>query len=339
MPHAITRREFLKISGAAAVLPLFSGPFRFDLKANLDPAPASLGRITTGLRQAIRSTASPKGDFIGWKVYNDIIPLYASTIGDPLWPSNPIWYETDGGFIHSGYVQPVENTPTSNIVLNIEPSGVWTQVCVPLAVTRSSPTATWAGTKLYYGSVYRAVKTTIDPKGMAWYQLQDGIAFRPGPYVPASMMRYISPAELEPLSVGVADKRLEVDVKEQQLTAFEGDTPVFNTRIASGYGRNFTPKGEHFVIRKQPTSYMIGGIGSDYYNLPGVAFPVYFTYSGVATHGTYWHNDFGRPRSHGCVNVTNRSAQWLFRWTEPAVAYTEPRLLIKRGEGTKVVVV
>ncbi|HZY45466.1 MAG TPA: L,D-transpeptidase, partial [Anaerolineae bacterium] len=86
-------------------------------------------------------------------------------------------------------------------------------------------------------------------------------------------------------------------------------------------------------------AYMIGGAGSDYYNLPGVAFPVYFTYSGCATHGTYWHNDFGRPRSHGCVNATNQAAEWLFRWTEPAVPYTEYGLPIKRGEGTKVVVV
>jgi lipoprotein-anchoring transpeptidase ErfK/SrfK len=339
MSHGITRREFLKFSGAAAVLPLFSGAFRFDLKANLDPPPASLGRITTGIRQAVRSKASPKGDFIGWKVYNDVIPLYATTLGDPLWPSNPIWYETEGGFIHSGFVQPVEDTPTANILTSIDAPGVWTQVCVPIAVTRSSPTANWAGTKIFYGSIYRAVKTVLDPKGVAWYQLQEGIAYRPGPFVPASSMRYLSPDELAPVSVGVADKRIEVDLKQQQLTAFEGNNAVFTTRVASGYGSHYTPRGEHFAIRKQYTAYMIGGEGSDYYNLPGVAFPVYFTYSGIATHGTYWHNDFGRPRSHGCVNVTNQAAKWLFRWTEPAVPYSEYSLLIKRGEGTKVVVV
>ncbi len=339
MQKGFNRREFLKIGGAAAILPFFAGTARFDLKAALDPAPASFGRITTGLRQAVRTETSLKSDLVAWKVYDDVIPLYAATIGDALWPSNSIWYETDGGFIHSGFVQPVENTPTTDILTSIDAPGVWTQVCVPIAMTRSNPAAQWPGRKIYYGSVYRAVKPAIGPQGDAWYQLQEGIAYRPGPFVPASSMRYISPSQLEPISIGVTNKRIEVDLKQQQLTAFEGDNAVFTTRVASGYGIHFTPRGEHFVIRKQHTAYMIGGAGPDYYNLPGVAFPVYFTYSGCATHGTYWHNDFGRPRSHGCVNATNQAAQWLFRWTEPAVPYTEYGLPIKRGEGTKVVVV
>lgn len=339
MSQGITRREFLKLSSATAILPLLSGAFRFASKAVFDPAPASFGRITTGIRQAVRATASPKGDFVAWKVYDDVIPLYATTIGDALWPSNAIWYETDGGFIHSAFVQPVENTPTSDILTTIEAPGIWTQVCVPIAVTRSSPAAQWPGRKIYYGSVYRAVGATIGPNSDWWYQLQEGIAYRPGPFVPASSMRHIPSAELDPISLGVADKRIEVDLKQQQLTAFEGDNAVFTTRVASGYGGHFTPRGEHFVIRKQHTAYMIGGEGSDAYDLPGVSFPVYFTYSGVATHGTYWHNDFGRPRSHGCVNVTNQAAEWLFRWTEPALPYAEYSMSVKWGEGTQIVIV
>jgi lipoprotein-anchoring transpeptidase ErfK/SrfK len=339
MQTGLSRREFLKLSSAAALLPIFTGPFHFDTQAVLDPAPASFGRITTGLRQAVRTEASLKSGLVAWKVYDDVIPLYATTIGDALWPSNAIWYQTDGGFIHSAFVQPVENTPTSDILTNIIAPGIWTQVCVPIAVTRSSPAAPWPGRKIYYGCVYRAVGTTIGPNGDGWYQLQDGITYRPGPFVPASSMRYIPQSQLEPISVGVADKRIEVNLKQQQLTAFEGDNAVFTTRVASGYGAHFTPIGEHFVIRKQHTAYMIGGEGSDAYDLPGVSFPVYFTYSGCATHGTYWHNDYGRPRSHGCVNVTNQAAQWLFRWTEPAVPYTEYGLTVKPNEGTKVVVV
>jgi lipoprotein-anchoring transpeptidase ErfK/SrfK len=45
----------------------------------------------------------------------------------------------------------------------------------------------------------------------------------------------------------------------------------------------------------------------------------YFHWWGTAIHGTYWHNDFGRPRSHGCVNVPNEIAKWVYRWTTPAV--------------------
>ena len=84
---------------------------------------------------------------------------------------------------------------------------------------------------------------------------------------------------------------------------------------------------------------MIGGEGADHYDLPGVAFPSYFTASGIAVHGTYWHNDYGRPRSHGCVNVSNDAAQFVFRWSTPAVPYDQVQIVVKRGEGTKVVVV
>ena len=123
------------------------------------------------------------------------------------------------------------------------------------------------------------------------------------------------------------------------MTCFEGETPVFAARTATGFGSNRTPRGEYEVLRKSHTSYMIGGVGNDHYDLPGVSFPTYFTRSAIAVHGTYWHNDYGRPRSHGCVNVLNDAAQFVFRWSNPAVPYDQHQIMVKRGEGTKVVVV
>jgi len=55
------------------------------------------------------------------------------------------------------------------------------------------------------------------------------------------------------------------------------------------------------------------------YDLPGVPWVTYLTKSGISFHGTYWHNDFGRPRSHGCINVTCDAARWIYRWTLPEV--------------------
>jgi hypothetical protein len=84
---------------------------------------------------------------------------------------------------------------------------------------------------------------------------------------------------------------------------------------------------------------MIGGIGSDRYDLAGVAFPTYFTETGVAIHGTYWHNDYGRPHSHGCVNVPNDAAQWVFRWVEPKASYETYTQEAESKTGTRIVVV
>lgn len=98
---------------------------------------------------------------------------------------------------------------------------------------------------------------------------------------------------------------------------------MFTARCATGRnynGGNFqTPKGEHFCYRKTPSQHMWGGaVGNEgSFDLPGIPWVTYFVTTGVAFHGTYWHNDFGLPRSHGCVNLTSENSKWIFRWTRP----------------------
>ena len=265
---ALSRREFLKYGSAVGAWALLPHPAR-ALAGRVAAAPASLGRISTGYRQAVRKEAKLKADIVEYKAYDDIIPLFGQVDGDAPWPSNPIWYETNGGYIHSGYVQLVENSPSGPPVTSIDKPGIWLQVCVPIAGSRSRVDSQYVGRKLYYGTVYRGVEAVQDAKGEWWYRLQDGITYRPGPYVPAWSMRYVSPDSVSALSAGVADKRIEVNLKDQVLTCFEGDTAVFSTRTATGYGSHYTPKGDHYVLRKNYTSYMIGGEGADHYDLPG----------------------------------------------------------------------
>jgi hypothetical protein len=328
------RRDFLKLSSVAVIglaLP------HCQVLEQISPPPTSLGRIATW-RQAVRTEPKLRSTLVVNKQYDDIISLSGLVLGEAPWPSNPIWYQTEGGFIHSAFVQPVENQPSGGPA-PITPPGIWVQVSVPIAETRLKPNAPWVSRKLYYSSVYRAVDVMQDEAGRWWYRLQDGIAYRPGPYVLASSLRYVSPAALAPISSERTDKQIVVNLAKQEMMCFEGDTPVFSARTATGYAPNYTPRGEYEVLRKSHTSYMIGGAGADHYDLPGVSFPTYFTRSAIAVHGTYWHNDYGRPRSHGCVNVLNDAAQFVFRWTSPAVPYDQPQIAVKRGEGTKVVVV
>ncbi len=330
----IKRRDFLKLSSVAVIglaLP------HYHVLEQVSPPPTSLGRITTW-RQAVRAEPKVKGALVVNKQYDDIIPLTGLVLGEAPWPSNPIWYQTEGGYIHSAFVQPVENQPSGGPA-PITPPGIWLQVSVPIAETRLKPNAPWVSRKIYYGTVYRAVAVAQDEAGQWWYRLQDGIAYSPGPYVLATSLRYLAPAALTPISSEQTNKQIVIDLAKQELTCFEGDTPIFSARTATGYAPHYTPRGEYEVLRKSHTSYMIGGVGSDHYDLPGVSFPSYFTPSAIAVHGTYWHNDYGRPRSHGCVNVLNDAAQFVFRWTTPAVPYDQAQIAVKRGEGTKVIVV
>jgi lipoprotein-anchoring transpeptidase ErfK/SrfK len=332
----VNRRDFLKFSSIALLGAAWPHPGVEEPVS--EPPPASLGRIAGGWRQPVRDEARLAGKIIAYKSYDEIIPLLSTVTGEAPWPSNPIWYQTSEGYIHSAFVQPVENQPSDGPA-PVTPPGIWAQVSVPIAETRLKPNAPRVFRKIYYGSVYRAVEAVPDDTGRWWYRLQDGIAYSPGPYVLASSLRYLPPEALAPISSDRADKKIVVDLANQEMTCYEGETPILSARTSTGFGVHRTPRGEHGVLRKSHTSYMIGGAGADYYNLPGVSFPTYFTLSAIAVHGTYWHNDYGRPRSHGCVNVLPDAAQFVFRWTSPAVPYDQHQILVKRGEGTPVEVV
>jgi hypothetical protein len=337
--QTIDRRQFLIGSGASLAGLALPRILLSDDGPPVKAPPAPFGRIATWWQQAVRKEPSAQADWLTWKVRDEVIPLHALVVGEPPWPSNSTWYETDEGYIHSGYVQPVENAPQSEVVEHVEAPGFWAEVCVPIAQARWRPLSPYVSYKLYYGTVYRVVKAVADEEGDWWYQLQDGLTWSPGPYVRSQLMRRIPAGQLTPISPGRLDKWLRINIPDQWLTCLEGKRPVFGTRISSGVYGLGTPLGEFRILYQRHTQRMIGGGADDRYDLPGVPFPVYFTWSGVAIHGTYWHNDYGRRHSHGCVNVTSKAARWIFRWVEPHVPYSVHTLRSPQREGTRVVVV
>ncbi|MCS6843982.1 MAG: LysM peptidoglycan-binding domain-containing protein [Caldilineales bacterium] len=103
---------------------------------------------------------------------------------------------------------------------------------------------------------------------------------------------------------------IDIDLSAQRLTAYEGSTPVFSTLISSGRNPTPTPVGL-FRVGYKVRSQRMTGPG---YDLPNVPWVMYFTNRGHAIHGAYWHNNFGYPMSHGCVNVPVSNAQWLYNF-------------------------
>jgi lipoprotein-anchoring transpeptidase ErfK/SrfK len=122
---------------------------------------------------------------------------------------------------------------------------------------------------------------------------------------------------LTPIEMPIDEpKWIRVDLSEQRVVAYEYDRPVRGFVISSGLARTPTVTGEFRINMKVPAQTMSGGEGAYYYNLPNVKWVQYF-YAEYAFHGTYWHNDFGKPKSHGCINMTNADAKWLFDWAGP----------------------
>lgn len=116
-------------------------------------------------------------------------------------------------------------------------------------------------------------------------------------------------------------KRIVVVLSEQNLYAYDGDTLFKETKISTGLEPNLTATGTFNIFKKMPTRYMQGplpntGTSTKAYDLPGVPWDLYFTSEGAAIHGAYWHNSFGTPQSHGCVNVAPLVAKELYQWAD-----------------------
>ncbi len=347
----LTRRRFLQLTagsvlGSVAAIHLNTFGYAFADAPRIESAapPSALGRVAT-YGVDIRNDPSTKGKLVRAAKRDEVLPLIEQVVGEATMSHNDIWFKTTEGYMYSSWVQPVFETPNKPRPDLTKP--FWGQITFPYSETHWVPdAAAKRGVRLYYSSIYRVVDALQDANQKWWYQLAEGVTFGPGPYVPAEQIRPILPDDLTPLDTDIAKKHIEVDLSKQLLVAYEDDEPVLTTRVASGYGSNFTPQGDHRVLYKNPTSRMIGGIGADYYDLPGVPFPTYITRSAVAIHGAYWHNDFGRPRSHGCLNVPAAVALWAWRWTEPfapyeAYRYSTPNLakatlVMVRGKGLNV---
>jgi len=115
----------------------------------------------------------------------------------------------------------------------------------------------------------------------------------------------------DPSTLANEGRWINVDLGAQQVTAYEGANPVATFVVSTGTWRHPTVTGQFHIYLKYPSTPMAG---PGYY-LPGVPFTMYF-YRGYALHGTYWHNNFGTPMSHGCVNMRTEDSGWLYDWAE-----------------------
>lgn len=147
-----------------------------------------------------------------------------------------------------------------------------------------------------------------------------------GDWVPESSLRMVRARDQFPSVATGTRKWIDVSINDQTLVAYRGRKAEYVTLVSTGRGGLGDPETEHATIRgtfmihaKHVSSTMDGEEDkSDSFNLRDVPFVQYF-HKGFALHGTYWHDDFGRIRSHGCVNLAPVDAAWLFEWTDPKV--------------------
>ena len=319
----LSRRDFLKLAGCGLL-----GTLLPDLSRSLSlPAFDSdlQGRIT---EKSLWMYDAPSAQANRVEMYwrDLVIPLTGAAISEDESAYNRVWYEVGGkGYVYSGGVQPVV-TQLNQPVSEVPPNGLLGEVSVPFTDAHEEPdTTTPVAHRLYYQTVHWITQANVGADAQIWYRLLDD-KFNLYYHIPASHMRIIPDDELAPLSPDVpeSEKLIEVNLTRQLVLAYESSRLVFAARAATGRqylsGRWSTPLGQFITSYKRPTRHMAAGdIASSGFDLPGVPWVLYITKSGISLHGTYWHNDYGHPRSHGCINLTPQAAKWLFRWTIPAV--------------------
>lgn len=319
-----SRRDFLKLTGAGLAglfLPHLSTDVLADVFDNLQ------GRV---IDRTVWSYEAPNFKSKRKKLYwhDLVVPITNTALGEDETAFNRVWYElTEGGYFYSGGIQPVRTI--LNQPQHISLKGALGEISVPFtdAFTSAEPGADFVY-RLYYETVHwvsaSAVRST---DGSLWYALLDD-KYRSLYYVRGEHVRLLTPEELTPISpnLSLADKRVEVRLNDQMVLAYEKNNLVYATRTSTGgrlrSGTYTTPAGEFTTYHKRPTRHMAtGDLASNGFDLPGVPWVIYIKENGTSFHGTYWHNDYGRPRSHGCLNLSPSAAKWLFRWTMPAVPF------------------
>jgi len=354
----LTRRDFLKLgllsAGAIAAVPFE----RLSTPNNTWPDAERLGRVAAG---AIALWSKPSIDSTRLQTLHvdTIVVWLREVVGEtPGLSLSRRWVETPEGFIYAPRLQPVRyqpNQPLSELPEGPLGRGMWAEVTVPyLDVILDNPPARAPWLKeatfprLYFSQLFWIDDLRTGSDGEIYYRTVQKYGFGDMLWARASGLRPLTREELQPLNPEAENKRIIVNLNYQMLSCLENRREVYACRISSGAkfdalgnptDKWATPLGAHLTWRKLISHHMSGGVSGFGWDIPGIAWTVLFSGGGEAIHSTFWHNDFGTPRSRGCINATPDDAKWIFRWSEPHIPYDLGELTIGMPGGTVVEIV
>ena len=319
--QSLSRNGFLKLAGAALAAAFLPSELIASAKSSL-----ALGRVVNGAL-AVFEQPSFAARRVTQYWQDMVLPIAKHVQGESSSRFGPDWCQIGNkGYAHASGLQPVQLN-FQEPVEDLRFTGSLAEVTVPFVdVYQDFSTESLRVYRYYYGSTHWVNKLVWDRDGWPWYRVCDDKFPERERWAPADRLKVFTAEELAPISpeVPAEEKRIEVYLEEQRLAAFEADTQVFETLISTGdYVTNQkyqTPTGNYLIGLKRPSQHMMPWdrtFGS--YDLPGVPWVSYFTQRAHAFHGAYWHNAFGRIRSHGCVNLTPEDARWIYLWSTPVM--------------------
>jgi hypothetical protein len=350
----LSRQDFLKLCalglGGFALRPL-GRIFRLPEFPQYD----RLGRVFGG-KVSIKARPDIESEDVGILYDDDVVPWLREIVG-----SRPLWYsqrfvEIPDGYVYAPNLQPVRNIVNEPMSSITPSSGMWVEVTVPyvdLVLANPPARSPWVKRtktpRLYYSQIMCVDDIKQDEDGKIWYRVFEKYGtFGDIFWADARAFRPVSDEEMSPINPSIENKHVEVNLSRQTLSCYEENSEVYFCRVSTGdkydaegnpIDKWSTPVGVHSIWRKLITVHMTGGTTGGGYDLPGIGWTTLFSGNGVAIHSTFWHNSFGIPRSHGCVNAQPEDAKWIFRWTLPEVPYDPGDVTISGKGSTKVHVI
>lgn len=220
-----------------------------------------------------------------------------------------------GAFVPADAMTPAEPPSMRGVVLSgafQPPLGfVYRRGASTLSRDSASGALRESGTAEYHRPMLLADEI-IERRGSPYRVARDGTIVR------ESTLRLIVPIE-RPAAIHDEDRWIHVDLSDQTLVAYEGDRAVFATLVSTGREGFATPTGTFRIQSKHVSTTMDDpSSATEAYSIEDVPWTMYFEGS-YALHAAFWHDNFGRVRSHGCVNLAPADARWLFEWTGPAL--------------------
>jgi lipoprotein-anchoring transpeptidase ErfK/SrfK len=346
LTKGLSRRDFIKfstIASAGVLIDFRSGNVNNLLNRFEQTSTRILGRV---FNDGTVSYDDPSitAQKVALHNHNEILILKDTIIKKSGYPVNEIWYRLeDESFIQSQNVQPVENKINAP-QYEISTSGQLAEVTVPFTDAWNSSTNGKKPNQIFfYGSTHWVYGMGKDEQKNPYYLIKED-RWNNAYYVNATHLRIIQDEELLPISelIPLDGKRIIISLQQQVMTAYEKNDPVFMSPLASGQltGKAdlTTPSGNFVITYKRPSRHMAHSdrIGSNGDELNGVPWISYFTETGIAFHGTYWHNDFTTPHSHGCINLPIAAARWVYLWTQPVVPPREKKYVSRFGTQVEV---
>jgi len=366
--HNISRREFIKDSliglGGLTLLPSLE-----KLHSLLDEWPDGqyLARNTVYPPGTlpIRTKPSVNSKVVRTLKVDECLTWIKEVLGEaPLGRYNRRWVETPEGYVYAPSVQKVKYTPNEpiNKLAQAEHGhGMWMEVTVPyvnLQLENPPAKAPWLNSvstdlwRLYYSQVVWIDDVSIDQDNKIYYRVNEderhGFGYGDIFWAEAEAFRPITHEEIAPINPGIENKYILININQQTLSCFENENEVYFCRVSTGRKLDefglpsddlITPTGTYRIWRKLISLHMSGGGTGAGWDTMAIPWTSLFIGEGMAIHATFWHNDFGTPRSHGCVNTAPEDAKWIFRWTTPVVSYEPGDVTDTMYKGTEIKVI